>query len=323
MSGSTAHGRFALRAPDRLGFGLHVVPAWGSEPLRWRAGRIRRRLNDTVEGWRSWSRLHRGYVGPWQDEVAHSGRVLRALTFAPSGAIVAAATTSLPECVSGTRNWDYRYTWVRDASFTLQALSTAACEKEKDKFFGFLARAAATQLHRGVNLQIMYGIGGERDLSERLLPHLAGWRDSTPVRTGNDAWRQRQLDVYGELLDAAHETLPPREHLDPATRAFLVQAADTAARRWTEPDQGIWERRGPSRHFLHSKLMCWVALDRAIAMAPTSATSRKPSATSDSSTPPAPSAMPGSSPHRKEPSTSPRHESATSACTPSGRDQRG
>ncbi|MFE5406207.1 glycoside hydrolase family 15 protein [Streptomyces sp. NPDC056580] len=269
VSGSTAHGQITLRASDRLGFALQVGPAWGTEPTRWRAGRIRRRLNDTVEGWRSWSRLHRGYVGPWQDEVGHSGRVLRALTFAPTGAIVAAATTSLPECVGGTRNWDYRYTWVRDASFTLQALATAACEKEKDKFFGFLARAAATQLHRGVDLQIMYGIGGERDLSERTLPHLAGWRDSTPVRSGNDAWRQRQLDVYGELLDAAYQTFPPNEHLDPPTRAFLLQAAETATRRWAEPDQGIWETRGSSRHFLHSKLMCWVALDRAIAMAPT------------------------------------------------------
>ncbi|MFE5091949.1 glycoside hydrolase family 15 protein [Streptomyces sp. NPDC056638] len=268
VSGSTAHGRITLRAPDRLGFALHIGPAWGSEPAPWRPRRIRRRLNDTAEGWRSWSRLHRGYVGPWQDQVGHSGRVLRALTFAPTGAIVAAATTSLPERVGGTRNWDYRYTWVRDASFTLQALATAACEKEKDKFFDFLARAAATQLHRGVDLQIMYGIGGERDLSERVLPHLAGWRNSTPVRTGNDAWHQRQLDVYGELLDAAHQTLPPGGSLDPPTRAFLLQAAETAASRWTEPDQGIWERRGPSRHFLHSKLMCWVALDRAIAMAP-------------------------------------------------------
>ncbi|MFB6985203.1 glycoside hydrolase family 15 protein [Streptomyces sp. NPDC056230] len=268
VSGSTAHSRITLRAPNRLGFALHIGPAWGSEPEPWRPRRIRRRLDDTAEGWRSWSRLHRGYVGPWQDEVGHSGRVLRALTFAPTGAIVAAATTSLPERTGGTRNWDYRYTWVRDASFTLQALATAACEKEKDKFFDFLARAAATQLHRGVDLQIMYGIGGERDLSERVLPHLAGWRNSTPVRTGNDAWHQRQLDVYGELLDAAHQTLPPGGSLDPPTRAFLLQAAETAASRWTEPDHGIWERRGPNRHFLHSKLMCWVALDRAIAMAP-------------------------------------------------------
>ncbi|MFI6063325.1 glycoside hydrolase family 15 protein [Streptomyces sp. NPDC051286] len=268
VSGSTAHAQITLRASDRLAFALQATPAWGSEPVRCRAWHVRRRLSDTIDGWRSWSRLHRGYVGPWQNEVGHSGRVLRALTFAPTGAVIAAVTTSLPEQAGGTRNWDYRYTWVRDASFTLQALATAACEKEKDKFFGFLARAAATQLGRGVDLQIMYGVGGERDLSERTLPHLTGWRDSAPVRTGNDAWRQRQLDVYGELLDAAHQTLPPDGHLDPPTRAFLLQAAETAARRWTEPDQGIWERRGPSRHFLHSKLMCWVALDRAIALAP-------------------------------------------------------
>ncbi|OIJ94147.1 glycoside hydrolase family 15 protein [Streptomyces colonosanans] len=268
VSGSTAHGRIPLSAGHRLEFALHVGPAWEGESVSWRARRIRRRMSDTIEGWRSWSKLHRGYVGPWQDEVGHSGRVLRALTFAPTGAIVAAATTSLPEKTGGSRNWDYRYTWVRDASFTLQALATAACEKEKNRFFEFLARAAATQLARGVDLQIMYGIGGERDLSERRLPHLTGWRDSSPVRIGNDAWRQRQLDVYGELLDAAHQTLPPGEPLDPATRTFLVQAAETAAQRWTRPDQGIWERRGPSRHFLHSKLMCWVALDRAIAMAP-------------------------------------------------------
>ncbi len=268
VSGSTAYGRIALTAGDRLGFALHVVSAWESEPVSWRARRIRRRLSDTIEGWRSWSKLHRGYLGPWQDTVGLSGRVLRALTFAPTGAIVAAATTSLPERAGGMRNWDYRYTWIRDASFTLQALDTAACEKEKNRFFGFLAQAAATQLDRGVDLQIMYGIGGERDLSERLLPHLTGWRNSSPVRIGNDAWRQRQLDVYGELLDAAYQTLPPGEPLDTATRTFLRQAAETAAQRWPQPDQGVWERRGPSRHFLHSKLMCWVALDRAIAMAP-------------------------------------------------------
>ncbi|MFJ2170912.1 glycoside hydrolase family 15 protein [Streptomyces griseofuscus] len=268
VNGSTAHGRIPLTAGHHLGFALHVGTAWEKESAAWRTGRIRRRMSDTVEGWRSWSKLHRGYVGPWQDEVSHSGRVLRALTFAPTGAIVAAATTSLPEKTGGRRNWDYRYTWVRDASFTIQALATAACEKEKNRFFGFLTRAAATQLDRGADLQIMYGIGGERDLSERPLPHLAGWRNSSPVRIGNDAWRQRQLDVYGELLDAAAQTLPPDEPLDPATRTFLLQAAETAAQRWTQPDQGIWEGRGPSRHFLHSKLMCWVALDRAISMAP-------------------------------------------------------
>jgi GH15 family glucan-1,4-alpha-glucosidase len=269
-SGSTANTRVTLRAGERLSMALHAGSSWETEPARWNPRLIHRRLKDTIAGWRSWSRLHTSYRGPWQEQVGHSGRVLRALTFAPTGAIVAAATTSLPECVGGERNWDYRYTWIRDASLTLQALTTASCEKEETAFFTFLARAAATQLERGVDLQIIYGAGGERDLTERALPHLTGWRDSAPVRIGNDAWRQCQLDVYGELLDAAHRLScdTTKHRLDAVTRAFLLGAAETAARRWQEPDQGIWEIRGPSRHYLHSKLMCWVALDRAIALAP-------------------------------------------------------
>jgi alpha,alpha-trehalase len=194
--------------------------------------------------------------------------VLQALTFAPTGAIVAAPTTSLPETIGGGRNWDYRYTWVRDASLTMEALWVAACPDEANKFFGFLADAAASQLQRGTDLQIMFGIGGERDLSERELPHLAGWRASRPVRVGNGAWTQRQLDVYGELLGAAQRLVDQLGELDPITRQFLAAAADTAAGRWQEKDQGIWEIRGEPRDFLYSKLMCWVALDRAIALAP-------------------------------------------------------
>ena len=144
----------------------------------------------------------------------------------------------------------------------------AACPDEANKFFGFLADAAASQLRRGADLQIMFGIGGERDLSERELPHLAGWRDSRPVRVGNGAWTQRQLDVYGELLGAAQRLVDQLGELDPVTQQFLAAAADTAASRWTEKDQGIWEIRGEPRDFLYSKLMCWVALDRAIALAP-------------------------------------------------------
>jgi GH15 family glucan-1,4-alpha-glucosidase len=144
----------------------------------------------------------------------------------------------------------------------------AACPDEADRFFGFLADAAASQLQRGADLQIMFGIGGERDLSERELPHLAGWRDSQPVRVGNGAWTQRQLDVYGELLGAAQRLTGQLGELDPVTRRFLAAAADTAASRWKEKDQGIWEIRGEPRDFLYSKLMCWVALDRAVALAP-------------------------------------------------------
>jgi GH15 family glucan-1,4-alpha-glucosidase len=240
---------------------------WEPPLAAWTGEEIAARLADTTEGWRSWSAIHQTYEGPWRDLVHHSGRVLRALTFAPTGAIVAAPTTSLPETVGGERNWDYRYTWVRDASLTMEALWVAACPDEADKFFGFLADAAASQLQRGADLQIMFGIGGERDLTERELPHLAGWRASRPVRVGNGAWSQRQLDVYGELLGAAQRLVEQLGELDPVTRRFLAAAADTAAARWQEKDQGIWEIRGEPRDFLYSKLMCWVALDRAIALA--------------------------------------------------------
>ncbi|HEY6317621.1 MAG TPA: glycoside hydrolase family 15 protein [Acidimicrobiia bacterium] len=213
--------------------------------------------------------------------------MLQALSYASTGAICAAATTSLPETVGGSRNWDYRYAWVRDASFTIQALWVAACPDEANQFFNYMTSSAAGSLDRGNDLQIMFGIGGERDLSERELPQLEGWRHSVPVRVGNGAWNQHQLDVYGELLSAVHRlsdrvfdvasrTVGPLAGPDkwdadpdlaPATRRFFVQLADTAARRWQEKDRGIWEVRGEPRDFLYSKLMCWVALDRAVALA--------------------------------------------------------
>ena len=221
----------------------------------------------TVEAWRSWSELHQSYDGPWAELVHHSGRVLQGLSFQPSGAIVAAATTSLPESVGGERNWDYRYSWVRDASFTMEALWVAACPDEADDFFAFLTTAAASAVGPGHSLQIMFGIGGEHDLTERELPHLEGWCDSRPVRVGNGAWNQTQIDVYGEILGAAYALAEQLADIDDQTRAFLVACADTAADRWVEQDQGIWEVRGAPRHFLYSKVMCWVALDRAIKLA--------------------------------------------------------
>ena len=265
---ATATARLHLVAGQTVGFALQHGQL--SEPplAAWDAGEIADRLEDTLEGWRSWSALHQSYEGPWRELVLHSGRVLQALTFQPTGAIVAAPTTSLPETIGGERNWDYRYTWVRDASLTMDALWVAACPHEAGKFFGFLADTAASQLRHGADLQIMFGVGGEHDLSERELPHLAGWRDSQPVRVGNGAWDQRQLDVYGELLSAAQRLAEQLGDLDPVTQQFLAAAADTAASRWKEKDQGIWEIRGEPQDFLYSKLMCWVALDRAIALAP-------------------------------------------------------
>jgi GH15 family glucan-1,4-alpha-glucosidase len=268
ITGATVTARLHVLAGQTVCFALQHGQIAEPPLVGWDAEEIGARLQDTIEGWRSWSAIHQTYQGPWRDLVLHSGRVLQALTFRPTGAIVAAPTTSLPETIGGERNWDYRYTWVRDASLTMDALWVAACPTEAGKFFGFLAYTAASQLQRGLDLQIMFGVGGEHDLSERELPHLAGWRESRPVRVGNGAWNQRQLDVYGELLGAAQRLADQLGEPDRVTRQFLAAAADMAASRWQEKDQGIWEIRGEPRDFLYSKLMCWTALDRAIALAP-------------------------------------------------------
>jgi GH15 family glucan-1,4-alpha-glucosidase len=284
---STVRGQLQLHRGESAGFALHYGNGSETGPARvWSQSEIEARLGDTVTAWESWSEIHQAYEGPWKDLVHHSGRVLQSLSFAPTGAICAAATTSLPEVVGGARNWDYRYAWVRDASFTIQALWVAACPDEANEFFNYVTNSAAGSLDRGGDLQIMFGVGGERDLTEHELPNLEGWRHSVPVRVGNGAWNQRQLDVYGELLGAVYRLsdhvfdntsqvgpaadpdrwgAPP--DLAPATRRFFVELADTAARRWQEKDQGIWEIRGDPRDFLYSKLMCWVALDRAVSLA--------------------------------------------------------
>ncbi len=229
VSGASATAHHHLVAGQTVSFALQHGLRWEPPLAAWDDDEIAARVRDTLQAWRSWSAIHQTYEGPWRDLVRHSGRVLQALTFA---------------------------LWV------------AACPYEAGEFFGFLADATASQLKLGRDLQIMFGIGGEHDLSERELPDLAGWRDSRPVRVGNQAWRQRQLDVYGELLGAAQRLVEQLGGLDPVTRQFLAAAADAAASMWTEKDQGIWEVRSEPRHYVYSKLMCWVALDRAIALAP-------------------------------------------------------
>jgi GH15 family glucan-1,4-alpha-glucosidase len=266
MEDGSARSRVTLRTGESRAFALQYAAAEGSETC-WTEEEIAERLRETIAAWRSWSSMHQRYEGPWRELVQVSGLVLQGLSYQPTGAIVAAPTTSLPEAVGGERNWDYRYTWIRDASLTLEALWVAACPDEAKEFFDFLTSAAVRQLREDGDLQIMFGVGGERDLTERELPHLSGWRDSRPVRIGNGAWNQRQLDVYGELLSAVHRLREQVGGFTPATAGFLTAVADTALRRWREPDQGIWEIRGEPRHFLHSKLMCWVALDRAVELA--------------------------------------------------------
>ena len=267
IEGPRAHGRRRLRAGEEGYLAMHRSTLEEIPAHVWSQADLAEVLTRTVEAWRSWSALHQAYDGPWADLVHQSGIVLQGLSFQPSGAIVAAATTSLPERAGGGRNWDYRYSWVRDASFTMEALWIAACPDEAGDFFAFMTTAAASSLDTGAGLQIMFGIGGEHDLSERELGHLPGWRDSRPVRVGNGAWDQQQIDVYGELLGAASRLAGHLSELDGDTKRFLVACADAAATHWTEKDQGIWEVRGDPQHFLYSKVMCWVALDRALALA--------------------------------------------------------
>ena len=266
---SEAVAAVSLKAGETLDFALGWSRAWEASPEHDSGFAPAVRLEDTVAAWDSWAQEHQRYDGPWAKEVRFAGVVLQGLTFKPSAAIVAAATTSLPEARGGERNWDYRYTWVRDASMTLDALWVAACPDEAYEFLAWLVGAASGGLLDGGPLQIMYGVGGEHDLTERELAHLDGWSGASPVRVGNGAWNQTQLDVYGELLAAVHRLRDQLGELDAPTRRFLIEVADTAATRWTEPDHGIWEMRGEPQHFLYSALMCWVALDRAVQLAET------------------------------------------------------
>lgn len=244
---ATASTRFRLRDGEVGAFALEHTNTAAPLPKLWSQRSIVARLSDTIEGWKSWSTLHQSYEGPWSPAVHHSGRVLQALTYAPTGAIVAAPTTSLPETVGGSRNWDYRYTWLRDANLTMQALWIAACPDEAQRFFAWIASAAATDAGSG-RIGIMFGVGGEHDLTERDLPHLRGYRDSSPVRIGNGAWTQDQLDVYGHILDGARRFKDHLKDMEEPTKRFLIRCANLAAIRWTEPGSGIWEIRGGLRH---------------------------------------------------------------------------
>ncbi|MEW2634304.1 glycoside hydrolase family 15 protein [Streptomyces sp. NPDC048389] len=257
-----------VTAGQRLGFSLVWAPPEVAPPEPTAPERVTERIDDTVEAWQSWEAEHDIYQGPHRDLVLLSSRVLKGLTYRPTGAIVAAPTTSLPETVGGTRNWDYRYAWIRDASLTLEALYHGTCPNEAADFVSFMTSSAGGDAGADASLQIMYGVGGEHDLTERLLPHLRGWRDSSPVRVGNAAWAQTQLDVYGELLNALHLYQERLGELHPEIQRFAATLADTAARRWREPDAGMWEMRGTPRHHLSSKVLCWVALDRAVKLAP-------------------------------------------------------
>jgi GH15 family glucan-1,4-alpha-glucosidase len=255
--GLATRADFIVKPGERVPFVLTWVPSHeprpaGPDPFQ--------ALEDTEAWWRDWASAF-SYDGPWKEEVLRSAITLKGLTYAPTGGIVAAATTSLPEKIGGVRNWDYRYCWLRDATLTLFSLINCGFLEEAAAWRRWLLRAAAGD---PAKLQIMYGAAGERRLPEMLLDWLPGYENSRPVRIGNAAVDQFQLDVYGEVIDTLHVARHAGLENDHDAWALENVMLDFVARAWREPDEGIWEVRGPRRHFTHSKVLAWVAFDRAI-----------------------------------------------------------
>ncbi|KPM52935.1 glycosyl hydrolase family 15 [Frankia sp. CcI49] len=212
----------------------------------------------TTEFWRQW--LSRGTFPdhPWRQHLQRSALALKGLTYAPTGALLAAATTSLPETPQGERNWDYRYSWIRDSTFALWGLYTLGLDSEANDFFSFIADVA----ENADDIQVMYRVGGEPRIDEEILGHLSGYDGATPVRIGNEAAKQRQHDVWGVILDSVYLHTRSRDYLSERLWPVLVRLVEAAAEHWREPDRGMWEVRGKPQHFTVSKMLCWVALDR-------------------------------------------------------------
>ena len=258
--GARSYGRTTLTQ----GQSAFVVLSWGDGNVPASQDEAFTALNTTVDFWRDWLSSAKVPDHPWKPYLDRSALTLKGLSYAPTGAIMAASTTSLPETPGGARNWDYRFTWIRDSAFMLRSLYRLGFDWEAIEYWGFVIDAVSGgDLNRKFELQIMYGIGGERDLTERTLDHLSGWRGARPVRVGNGAWNQQQHDVWGMILDAldvqfrrgaATITVPIWE----GVAGFV----DAALAHWHEPDQGIWEVRGDPKHFTASKVMCWVAASR-------------------------------------------------------------
>jgi len=255
--GLTTVAEFVVRAGERVPFVLRWHPSHQPAPALPDPVAA---VTETESWWTAWANRCT-YEGRWRSQVVRSAITVKALTFAPTGGILAAPTTSLPEQIGGVRNWDYRYCWLRDATFSLYALMSCGFVEEARAWRDWLLRTVAGDPSQ---LQIMYGAGGSRRLDELELSWLSGYENSRPVRVGNAAFTQRQFDVYGEVMDALH--VARRSGLEEDQAAWRLQNAllEFLEHAWTEPDEGIWEVRGPRRHFTHSKVMAWVAFDRAV-----------------------------------------------------------
>src|ERR687890_1804633 len=237
--------------------------SWSRHPAPTTSEDARARLQWTINHWRHW--LDRGQFPdhPWRSHLQRSALTLKGLTYAPTGALIAAATTSLPETPGGDRNWDYRFTWIRDATFALWGMHSLGFDWEAVDFFSFIADIASRDDH----LQIMYGIGGERELEEFELDHLPGYANSRPVRIGNAAYAQKQHDVWGALLDSVYLHFKAADHVDGRIWPILDKQVNEALKYWREPHPRAWGGRGQRQHFTSSKIMCWVAVDRGARLA--------------------------------------------------------
>ncbi len=258
--GARCYGRTTLAA----GQSAYVALSWGDGQVPADLDAAQATLNCTVDFWRDWLSSAKIPDHPWKTYLDRSALTLKGLSYAPTGAIMAASTTSLPETWGGARNWDYRFTWIRDSAFMLRSLYRLGFDWEAIEYWGFVLDAVTGgDLHRKPELQIMYGIGGERDLTEHILDQLSGYRGARPVRVGNGAWNQQQHDVWGMILDALDVQFHSGAGMivTPVWEA-LATFVEAALQHWREPDQGIWEVRGDPKHFTASKMMCWVAASR-------------------------------------------------------------
>jgi GH15 family glucan-1,4-alpha-glucosidase len=261
VEGDRVRARHVMREGERA----FVALSWrGDDDVPRSAEDAWARIDRTRHFWRRWLESGDFPDHPWREYLQRSALVLKGLTFQPTGALVAALTTSLPETPGGERNWDYRYCWMRDAAFTLWGLHALGMDWEAEDFMQYVADL---ERNEDGSLQIMYGIRGQKDLAESTLDHLKGYEGARPVRIGNGAFDQRQNDVYGAVLDSVYIHTRATDHIPERLWPVLVDQVEAAARVWREPDQGIWEARGEPQHYVSSKVMCWVALDRGAALA--------------------------------------------------------
>lgn len=263
LEGREARARTRLKEGDNA----FVALSWSKHPAPQTYEEAAEKMWQTSEAWRQWINIGHFPDHPWRAYLQRSALTLKGLTYSPTGALLAASTTSLPETPRGERNWDYRYAWVRDSTFALWGLYTLGLDREADDFFSFIADVSGANNGERQPLQVMYAVGGERELVEGELDHLSGYDGARPVRIGNGAYNQRQHDIWGTMLDSVYLHCKSRENISDQLWPVLKEQVEEAITHWREPDRGIWEVRGEPQHFTSSKVMCWVALDRGAKLA--------------------------------------------------------